>query len=112
MFTIAVDIGGTFTDLVGFDASSGKLFFGKSLTTYGDLVDGILNCIDSEKIDHMNRGQLPGLTPWFQSRLMHLIFAPTRLELLPQKIAKHVHLYLNENAQSPPVNFSDDRFFR
>ena len=30
---IAVDIGGTFTDLAAFDEASGELLFGKALTT-------------------------------------------------------------------------------
>ena len=38
---IAVDIGGTFTDLAAFDERSGRLFFGKSLSTHHALVEGI-----------------------------------------------------------------------
>lgn len=38
---IAVDIGGTFTDLVGFDEADGRLLFGKALSTHGALVEGI-----------------------------------------------------------------------
>jgi N-methylhydantoinase A len=38
---IAVDIGGTFTDLAAFDEASGALNFGKALSTHGDLVRGI-----------------------------------------------------------------------
>ncbi len=38
---IAVDIGGTFTDLAAFDETSGALHFGKALSTHGDLVRGI-----------------------------------------------------------------------
>jgi N-methylhydantoinase A len=41
---IAVDTGGTFTDLVAFDQSAKKVLFSKSLTTYDDLVIGILDC--------------------------------------------------------------------
>jgi N-methylhydantoinase A len=39
--TIAVDIGGTFTDLIGFDATSGRLVSAKSSTTPAELVRGI-----------------------------------------------------------------------
>ena len=42
---IAVDIGGTFTDLAAFDGTTGKLLFGKALTTHGGLVGGIQACI-------------------------------------------------------------------
>jgi N-methylhydantoinase A len=38
---LAADIGGTFTDIAVFDDRSGKLVFGKPLSTPGRLVDGI-----------------------------------------------------------------------
>lgn len=40
---LGIDIGGTFTDLVLLETSSGQLFFGKTLTTYPDPTLGILN---------------------------------------------------------------------
>ncbi|MGG5818562.1 hydantoinase/oxoprolinase family protein [Falsiroseomonas sp. HW251] len=43
---MAVDIGGTFTDLAAFDEAAGELRFGKALTTHGKLVDGIQNTVD------------------------------------------------------------------
>jgi N-methylhydantoinase A len=43
---IAVDIGGTFTDMVAFDESNGELLFGKALSTHGELVKGIQNTLD------------------------------------------------------------------
>ena len=42
---VAVDIGGTFTDLVAFDAASGALSFGKALSTHDGLVRGIENTL-------------------------------------------------------------------
>jgi N-methylhydantoinase A len=48
---IAVDIGGTFTDMAAFDEASGQLLFGKALSTHGELVNGIQATIDSAKID-------------------------------------------------------------
>lgn len=48
---IAVDIGGTFTDMAAFDEASGKLLFGKALSTHGELVKGIQATIDSAGID-------------------------------------------------------------
>ena len=48
---IAVDIGGTFTDMAAFDEASGKLLFGKALSTHGELVNGIQATIDSASID-------------------------------------------------------------
>src|SRR5438105_1113943 len=38
---LAADIGGTFTDIAVFDGRSGKLVFGKALSTPHRLVDGI-----------------------------------------------------------------------
>jgi N-methylhydantoinase A len=42
---VAADTGGTFTDLAVYDRRSGRLRFGKTLTTYGDLVDGVLTAL-------------------------------------------------------------------
>ncbi len=41
---VAVDIGGTFTDLVAFDHDTGSAIYTKSPTTYGNFVEGILDC--------------------------------------------------------------------
>ena len=46
MLFVAVDIGGTFTDLFGFDDAAGRLYSAKRLTTPDNLVRGVLNCID------------------------------------------------------------------
>ena len=45
MLFVAVDIGGTFTDLVAFDDAAGQLYHAKRLTTPHNLVNGILDCI-------------------------------------------------------------------
>jgi N-methylhydantoinase A len=47
---IAVDIGGTFTDLVAVD-DNGQVFRSKSLTTPDDLARGINDCLRGAKID-------------------------------------------------------------
>jgi N-methylhydantoinase A/oxoprolinase/acetone carboxylase beta subunit len=41
---VAVDIGGTFTDLVAYDHERRTVVYTKSPTTYGNLVDGVLDC--------------------------------------------------------------------
>jgi N-methylhydantoinase A len=46
---LAVDIGGTFTDLIAFDERSARFYQAKSLTTPSDPVEGIIDCI--RKID-------------------------------------------------------------
>jgi N-methylhydantoinase A len=43
-YVVAVDIGGTFTDLVAFDRATDRVVYTKSPTTYGDFGAGILDC--------------------------------------------------------------------
>jgi N-methylhydantoinase A len=45
-FAIAVDIGGTFTDLIAYDAEAGRFLHAKSPSTPRDLVEGILACVE------------------------------------------------------------------
>jgi len=49
-YAIAVDIGGTFTDLVAFDHETQKVLYAKSPTTYDNLVEGIFDCFRKAKI--------------------------------------------------------------
>src|ERR1700688_2978813 len=58
---IAVDIGGTFTDLIAFDERSQRIQHAKSLTTPRDPVGGIIDCIhkaglDAKSIDTLIHG--------------------------------------------------------
>jgi N-methylhydantoinase A len=46
VIVVAIDIGGTFTDLIGFDDSAGRFVQAKSLTTPAHLVQGIIDCIN------------------------------------------------------------------
>jgi N-methylhydantoinase A len=48
---LAVDIGGTFTDLIAFDDGTGRFYQAKSLTTPRNHVDGIIDCITKSDID-------------------------------------------------------------
>jgi N-methylhydantoinase A len=50
-YAIAVDIGGTFTDLVAFDHATQKVIYSKSPTTYDNLVDGILACFNKAQLN-------------------------------------------------------------
>jgi N-methylhydantoinase A len=45
LIVVAVDIGGTFTDLIGFDDDAGRFMQAKSLTTPSHLVQGVIDCI-------------------------------------------------------------------
>ncbi len=47
---VAVDIGGTFTDLVAFDHDSHTVIYTKSPTTYDNFVAGIADCFAKAKI--------------------------------------------------------------
>ncbi|HUK61143.1 MAG TPA: hydantoinase/oxoprolinase family protein [Stellaceae bacterium] len=61
MIIVAVDIGGTFTDLMGFDERSGRFAQAKSLSTPADLVQGVIDCIrksglGADSIDELIHG--------------------------------------------------------
>ena len=45
MIFVAVDIGGTFTDLIGFDDEKGAFLQAKSFTTPAELTQGVIDCI-------------------------------------------------------------------
>jgi N-methylhydantoinase A len=47
----AIDTGGTFTDLVTFDADNGNVRYTKSLTTRQRPIDGIMDCISKVNLD-------------------------------------------------------------
>ncbi|MDI6029399.1 hydantoinase/oxoprolinase family protein [Corticibacterium sp. UT-5YL-CI-8] len=49
-FLIAADTGGTFTDLAVFDTVTGETRFGKTLTTYGNLVEGVIAGLEDTKV--------------------------------------------------------------
>jgi N-methylhydantoinase A len=58
---VAVDIGGTFTDLIGFDDETQTFVQAKSLTTPAELTQGVINClresgIDPSRIDELIHG--------------------------------------------------------
>ncbi|HVA13999.1 MAG TPA: hydantoinase/oxoprolinase family protein [Stellaceae bacterium] len=53
---LAADIGGTFTDVAVFDESTGKLAFGKALSTPKHLVEGINNGVAKAGADYRSVG--------------------------------------------------------
>ena len=53
-YVIAIDIGGTFTDLVACDVETGAVAYTKSPTTYGQLSDAIFDCIRKAALDVRN----------------------------------------------------------
>ncbi len=54
---VAADTGGTFTDLAAFDRETGTVVYSKSLTTYDDLVTGVMDCITKAGVD-LRRAEL------------------------------------------------------
>jgi len=50
-YAIAVDIGGTFTDLVAYDHARESVIYAKSPTTYDNFVAGILDCFRKAAIE-------------------------------------------------------------
>ena len=58
MLVAAIDIGGTFTDLMAFDGRTGRFAQAKSLTTPARLVQGIIDCIRKSGLDPSAIGEL------------------------------------------------------
>ncbi len=61
MIFVAVDIGGTFTDLIGFDDAAQSFVQAKSLTTPHELTQGVIDCIrqsglSADAIDELIHG--------------------------------------------------------
>ena len=50
-YVIAIDIGGTFTDLAACDVETGVVAYTKSPTTYGQLSEAIFDCIRKARLE-------------------------------------------------------------
>ena len=51
MILVAIDIGGTFTDLIGFNDAAGSFVQAKSLSTPSNLVQGVIDCIHKSGLE-------------------------------------------------------------
>ena len=58
MIFVAVDIGGTFTDLIAFDAAAGEIHHAKALTTPRDPVVGVIDCLGKTTLEPGNLSTL------------------------------------------------------
>ena len=72
-YVVAADIGGTFTDLVAFDHKTGNATYTKSPTTYGNFVEGILDCFNKGNLapgeaNFLNHGTTLVINSLFQRR--------------------------------------------
>lgn len=50
-YILAADTGGTFTDLAAYDSERGRILYTKALTTYNDLVEGVMECLHKAGIE-------------------------------------------------------------
>lgn len=80
---VGTDIGGTFTDLVGYDTSRGRLFFGKTLTTPGDLVQAVMTGLDevgleAHDIDVLKHGTTQVINTLLERRGAKTVLLTTR----------------------------------
>jgi len=76
---LAVDIGGTFTDLVTCDVDSGRVAIAKSPTTYGRFSDGIFACLAKAGIDPASAGFIKHGTTLVINALLQRVGARTAL---------------------------------
>jgi N-methylhydantoinase A len=72
-FRVAMDIGGTFTDLVAYDEETGRYTAGKSSTTPADLTEGVLSALTAieanpEQCSFAVHGTTQGLNAFLQRR--------------------------------------------
>jgi N-methylhydantoinase A len=58
VIAVAIDIGGTFTDLIGFDDRAQRFAQAKSLTTPANLVQGIVDCLNKSGLSPGDIGEL------------------------------------------------------
>jgi N-methylhydantoinase A len=56
-YILAADTGGTFTDLAAYDSVRGRIIYAKALTTYDDLVEGVMDCLHKAGIE-LDRAQV------------------------------------------------------
>ena len=82
-FAVAVDIGGTFTDLVAYDHDTHQVAYTKSPTTYGNFVDGILECFDKagltpEQANFLNHGTTLVINAFIQRKGSKAVLVTTK----------------------------------
>jgi len=78
-YVIAIDIGGTFTDLVACDVETGAVAYTKSPTTYGRLGDAIFDCIHKAALDAGNASSVKHGTTLVINALLQRAGAKTAL---------------------------------
>ncbi len=51
MYSVGIDIGGTFTDITALNRKTGAVRYGKVLTTPGNLTEGVVNALDAISVE-------------------------------------------------------------
>jgi N-methylhydantoinase A len=82
-FYVAADTGGTFTDVVAYDRDKGAVHFGKTLTTYRNLVEGVVGCVGDigiafDDIDMLKHGTTHIINAFVQRRGANTALVTTR----------------------------------
>ena len=82
-YRVAIDIGGTFTDVVTYDEQDGSYQAGKASTTPDDLAQGVLTAVESvvESLDECGfvvHGTTQGLNAFLQRRGERVLLLATR----------------------------------
>lgn len=68
MKAVAIDIGGTFTDLAALDVETGELRFAKSLTTPPEFEGGAMDCLAQAEIRRAQSRSSGTARPWSSTR--------------------------------------------
>ncbi|HUB04265.1 MAG TPA: hydantoinase/oxoprolinase family protein [Solirubrobacteraceae bacterium] len=82
-FRVAMDIGGTFTDLVAYDEDTGRYTAGKSATTPADLTEGVLSALTAIEAEPSDcsfavHGTTQGLNAFLQRRGERVLLLATK----------------------------------
>jgi N-methylhydantoinase A len=81
-FRVSMDIGGTFTDVVAYDASTGEIRAAKASTTPGELSVGVLAGLEAlvpslDEIDFLVHGTTQGLNAFLERRGVRVLLLAT-----------------------------------
>ena len=102
---VAVDIGGTFTDLVAYDHDSRTVIYTKSPTTYGNLVEGLLDHANPQNdADHRDVAAARELRK-LRDSLNQPTAEPLAIHIYAATGAKHSMSFKLEDFMMPEFDF-------
>jgi len=107
---VGTDIGGTFTDLVGYDTERRALFFGKTLTDNAELVEGVMRCLaetglQPDAVDILKHGTTQVINTLLERRGAKTALVTTRgfRDILEIGRAGRPVVFRFEYARHPPL---------